>query len=250
MNPLLLPLGATPLVRTWFASTGAAARPDLSRVLSDYQTQDDRMTDWRPKAWGAITVPFTDSVRLTATEGNLLDNLSRDRGLVGLSTFRDIKDQAFDVSAARYPAPTTFPSHVGTSAREQRAWIQNDGQRDAFRHAYWSALLTKNFGEEWARQFTTAHEGLPGVNPADREAMDLYNNEVGRQIALANPHASDGQLADLVQQAVTDGRMVVIDSGGSLQWSDRVPYGQHGIADDPPAAGGHPVPDGSASADS
>jgi hypothetical protein len=44
--------------------------------------------------------------------------------------------------------------------------------------------------------------------------------------------------------------MVVIDSGGSLQWSDRVPYGQHGKANDPPATGGNPVPDGNASADS
>ena len=38
---------------------------------------------------------------------------------------------------------------------------------------------------------------LPG-NSADREAMDLYNNEVGRQIALAHPDASRQELADLV----------------------------------------------------
>jgi hypothetical protein len=245
-------ISSLPLIATHFlpmsAAGSAGVRPDLNKVLADYQTQDDKMTDWRPKAWGSITIPFTDSVRLTETEGDLLDNLSRDRGLSGMSDFRDIKDAAFDVSAARYPAPTTFPSYVGTSGRDQRMWVQNDGQRDAFRHAYWNALLTKNFGENWTQQFTTAHEGAPG-NPADREAMDLYNNEVGRQIALANPNASDEQLADLVQQAVTDGKMVVIDSGGNLQWSDRVPYGQHGIANDAPAAGGRPVPDGNASAD-
>jgi hypothetical protein len=226
----------------------AGARPDLHDILTDYQTQDDQVIDWRPKAWGAITVPFTDSVKITQTEGKLLDNLSRDRGLSGLRDFRDIRDQAFDTSKARYPAPTSFPSYVGTTNHDRNMWISNDGHRDAFRHAYWNALLTKNFGEEWTRQFTTAHEGIPG-NEASREAMDLYNNEVGRKITLANPHATDEELADLVQQAVTDGKTVVVDSAGHLQWSDRVAYGQHGIAKDPPMAGGHPVPDGTASAD-
>jgi hypothetical protein len=222
-------------------------RPPLHEVLNDYQVQDDAMQDWSPKVWGAVPVPFQDSVRLTRTEGALLDNLSRDRGLLGLQKFKDIRDAAFDVSEARYPLPTSFPSYVGGTAQERSMWIQNDGQRDAFRHAYWNALLTAEFGAEWTEQFATAHEAAPG-NPADREAMDLYNNEVGRQIALANPGATPEQLADLVQQAVTDGRMIVIDAGGALQWSDRVPYGQHGIADDPSGAGGQAVPDGRASA--
>lgn len=249
MNPMLLPLGAIHFVPQVVANAASSAgRPDLSKVLSDFQTQDDSMINWRPKAWGAVEVPFTDSVRLTATEGKLLDNLSRDRGLMGLSDFKDIRDQAFDVSEARYPKPSSIPPEVGTDPRDQRMWVQNDGHRDAFRHAYWSALLTKNFGGEWAGQFTTAHEGVPG-NPADREAMDLHNNEVGRQIALANPNATDKELADLIQQAVTDGKMVVIDKAGDLQWSDKVPYGQHGKANDPPAAGGRPAPAGDASAD-
>ena len=222
-------------------------RPDLNTVLHDYQVKDDRMENWSAKAWGAIPVPFTDEVRLTATEGQLLDNLSRDRGLMGLQTFKDIRDEAFSVSEARYPAPTSFPSYVGTDAKSRSAWVQNDGQRDAFRHAYWNARLTKEFGAEWTQQFTTAHEGLPG-NSADREAMDLYNNEVGRQIAIAHPGASDTELADLVQQAVADGKMIVIDAGGNLQWSDRVPDGQHGIANDPPATGVIGTPNGDASA--
>jgi hypothetical protein len=224
-----------------------AARPDLNKVLDDYQQQEDRMTEWSPKFFGSIPIPLTSDYKVTATEGDLLDNLSRDRGLVGMSKFEDIKDQAFDVSADRYPKPATFPSQAGSTDRERVRWTQNDGHRDAFRHAYWNALLTKNFGEEWTRQFANAHEGVPG-NQADREAMDLYNNEVGRKIALDNPGASDAELADLVQKAVSDGKMVVIDSAGKLQWSDQVAYGQHGKADDAPKVGGRAIPDGSASA--
>lgn len=64
---------------------------------------------------------------------------------------------------------------------------------------------------------------------ANREAMDLYNNSIGIQIGAANPNATPEQRADLVQEAVTQGQTVVINSGGNLQWSDRVPIGQHGL---------------------
>ncbi|MFN3495913.1 MAG: DUF6973 domain-containing protein [Hydrogenophaga sp.] len=117
----------------------------------------------------------------------------------------------------------------GIPADRTNEWQGNDGHRDAFRHSYWSARLTQEYGADWARAFTTAHEGLPG-NTADREAMDLYNNSVGIQIAAANPRATPGQLADLVQQAVAKGNTVVIDASGNLEWSDRVALGQHGLA--------------------
>ena len=64
-----------------------------------------------------------------------------------------------------------------------------DNQTDAFRHAYANALMTQKFGEEWTRKFATAHEGREN-NYASSEAMDLYNNEIGRQIAVDNPNAS------------------------------------------------------------
>lgn len=53
--------------------------------------------------------------------------------------------------------------------------------------------------------------------------MDLYNNEVGRRIALENPDASEGDLADLVEQAIADGEMVVIDGEGNLVPSNSIP---------------------------
>ena len=96
--------------------------------------------------------------------------------------------------------------------------------------------MTRELGEEFAQAFTSAHEGVPG-NPADKEAMDLYNNEVGRNIAVRHPDANNEQLAVLVMEALNDGRLIVIDGNGRLAWSDQVAWGLTGYADDAPAQG-------------
>ncbi len=202
----------------------SAPRPNLNTVRTEYQVADDKVITYRPRAFGAVDIPFTDGVRITKTEGALLDKLTQGRGLLGLNGFNDIKNDAFSQGEARYP---NNPLPSGIPANREREWQGNDGHRDAFRHAYWSARLAQEYGPDWARAFTTAHEGLPG-NFANREAMDLYNNSIGIQIGAANPNATPQQLADLVQKAVTDGKTVVMQSNGDLQWSDRVPVGQHG----------------------
>ncbi|WP_429001295.1 DUF6973 domain-containing protein [Vandammella animalimorsus] len=142
-------------------------------------------------------MPFGPSQVLSKTEGALLDKLQFSRGLVGLYEFKSIRDDALAQANNRYPRAT-----------------QTDGHGDAFRHAYWNALMTREFGIEFAKQFATAHEGL--ADTSDAEAMDLYNNEVGRRIPMENPNASPQELADLVQDAVKNGEMVVIDKKANL----------------------------------
>ncbi|MFA5123960.1 LysM peptidoglycan-binding domain-containing protein, partial [Zavarzinia sp.] len=213
---------------------------ELDRILHDYQiAEDPRGTViWSP---GGIAGWFSDEKReLTATEADLMDSLS----ILGLKDMRDVKGKAETLALERYPKPEDlrpdFPRNPEVRAGFD-TWAQNDGHTDAFRHAYWNALMTKRFGEDFAARFASAHEGLHG-NPADREAMDLYNNEVGRRIATKNPDASEEELADLVQQAIENGEMVVIDRDGELAWSDEVGYGQHGEANDGPAPGVIRVP--------
>lgn len=200
----------------------APGKPSLEQIERDYQVQDDTMTDYEPNYVGW----FVDAVRMTRTEADLLDNLQVQKGLLGLDGFKGIRDDAFSESESRY----------GGAGAE-------DGHQDAFRHAYWNALMTREYGPDFAAAFGTAHEGVPG-NPSDREAMDLYNNEVGRRIAIENPDASPEELAGLVEQAVADGEMVVIDGNGDLAWSDGVPLGETGHADGEPADGKLGTPDG------
>jgi hypothetical protein len=226
-----------------------AARRTLARltpaeILEQYQVNEDQTAVWSPKLGGVIPIPFADSRELTVTEGRLLDSLTFGRGLVGLSRFRDIATSAFDVSTRQFPDPPSVPSYV--PAGQERNWRNNDGHRDAFRHCFWNARLVKEFNYDWTRQFTTAHEALPG-NTASREAMDLYNNEVGRNIARDNPDASVDELARLVRQAVDEGRLIVVNQSGNLAWSNTVPLWEHGIAPETTRAGAIAVPAGDAS---
>src|ERR1017187_7542453 len=92
----------------------------------------------------------------------------------------------------------------------------HNGRGDAFRHAYWSALMTRNGGLQMAKRYGYAHEAVPpgdGTHPvivgkglmltqprAERE-MDEFNNAAGRSIGQANTAASDQDLAEVVDQA-------------------------------------------------
>ena len=73
-----------------------------------------------------------------------------------------ITDQARDYSHQEFP---------------KQHWLQ-----DALRHISWSYLLTKEFGSDFAKQVTDAHEINPGNTP-DEHAMDYHNNAVGRRFA-------------------------------------------------------------------
>jgi hypothetical protein len=200
-------------------------RKPPAEILGEYQVSDDKMTEWKPSGagtWladklGQVDLDAMEPKVITEKEAEMLDDLS----IFEKKAFQDIHDQAFDVADERYASED-----------------QNDDHNDAFRHAYWNALMADEYGTEWAHDYGTAHERIPGNNAA-REAMDLYNNEVGRQIADENPGASREELADLVQQAVTDGRMVVVaPDGQSLVYTDQITSAETGKADDSPAAEG------------
>ncbi|MCZ6467061.1 MAG: hypothetical protein O6829_07290, partial [Alphaproteobacteria bacterium] len=70
-----------------------------------------------------------------------------------------------------------------------------DLKQDAFRHAYWSYLVTQLFAADLAKGFGDAHE-ISTPNPAGGRLMDLYNNNTGRKLAL-DP-ANKGRPADVV----------------------------------------------------
>ncbi|PWW58358.1 DUF6973 domain-containing protein [Actinokineospora spheciospongiae] len=112
-----------------------------------------------------------------------------------------------------------------------------DGHSDAFRHAYWNAMVVNRFGPEWAAQYTTAHERVD-TNSATAEAMDLHNNEIGRRIAAEHPDAGPGELKGYIDKAVRDGEVVVVGSDGRLVPSSEVATGETGRAQDDPATGG------------
>ncbi|SFB77815.1 hypothetical protein SAMN04487907_101593 [Zunongwangia mangrovi] len=86
-----------------------------------------------------------------------------------------------------------------------------DNRENAFRHAYWNFLIAEkvfqknNSVEEsiiWAKKITDLHERM-APNKALARAMDLHNNDVGRNIFSNNPEENAVEsLQDLMDSAV------------------------------------------------
>jgi len=179
----------------------AANDPNSRRpagAMEFYQVQDDPDSPpfLSPTGVGASTYGLS----LTASEAAIFRELSDHDKL----RFIEIRKEAIAAGRAAYPSPDG-----------------NDDHADAYRHAYWTARLSHEFGPDFAQRYTTAHEALPG-NQGPREAMDLHNNEVGRQVALAHPNASPEELRRLIADAVRRGDTVVINPHGQLTYTDQI----------------------------
>ena len=191
-------------------------RPPLDEILTEYQVDavdPEDMTTWRPDLAPPLD-RFT--IGVTDVEAGLLDELGTFDEIGWANMARNTNNDALE----RFPMPDDWPG------QNLLTW-NNNGHTDAYRHALWNARMSQSFGEDWTAAYATAHEMVPG-NEAAREAMDLYNNEVGRQIARDNPDASDAELQQLVADALENGELLVVDQNGDLAWSDQVAYGEHG----------------------
>jgi len=93
---------------------------------------------------------------------------------------------------------------------------------DAFRHCFWSAILSRELGFQKALQFTTFHESRSDNPPAEKE-MDLHNNFVGLNIGKQFIHIapgvgefieSDKEISDRCYKAYQEGKLKVSLSKG------------------------------------
>lgn len=101
----------------------------------------------------------------------------------------------------------------------------HQNSHDAFRHAYWNALMLRLMGYNLAKEFADAHESEPDLSDKNYEIdveMDLYNNEVGRQLALEYPNLSDEELAYKIVSKVSFGYMKIFSSNNELISSNRI----------------------------
>lgn len=96
------------------------------------------------------------------------------------------------------------------------------GKKDAFRHTYWMAVLSSQFGWKKARALGRAHE-IGNKKAFDKNIlehgflpdftsmkMDLWNNEVGIEIGRQNKNASSESLKELVLHHILDGKCKII----------------------------------------
>lgn len=195
-------------------------RPSLA-VVAAYQVTDQSQRVTYPDGWLTPAGWIFGSEEVQASEAAILHELSPTEQI----RFRELRDEAFAAGEERFPAGEG-----------------DDNHQDAFRHAYWNALMTSQHGPEWTERFANAHESVAG-NPALRETMDLYNNNIGRTIAMAHPNASQEELAALVEAAVRQGHTTVVGADGQLHYSDQVSPDETGHPAETPAPGRLPVPE-------
>src|SRR5690606_17258575 len=212
--------------------------PELARILREYQVSaSDEMIVFPSGTLLDILRTYDPEFQpkaMTKEEAAALADLatSPPDGPLNLKTFYAIKDEAIAAASTAYPELDDDKNRLSLS----------DGHADAFRHAYWNARMTQEFGEEWTSTFASAHEMIDG-NPAGREAMDLYNNELGRTIGAQNMDASPEELQQRIREAIDNNQALVIQKtpdGGQVAFSNSVAPGENTIL---PGAG-VPMPNG------
>jgi hypothetical protein len=89
---------------------------------------------------------------------------------------------------------------------------QPDGPADAYKHALWNFLMTRWLGPHVAKQAGDAHE-VSDPNPLGARLMDLFDNNIGRGLALDPALRDKGLRWDLreapfhIYQALLNGEL-------------------------------------------
>lgn len=111
---------------------------------------------------------------------------------------------------------------------------ETGGQLDAFRHAFWMALLSQKIKPGKVRLLGKAHEKgnylgfkkrkLEDGVCADKASceMDLWNNEIGIEIGITNKSMPINELKTVVIQKIKSGDLKVIKKDGSGNCLDKL----------------------------
>ncbi|MCB0380309.1 MAG: hypothetical protein KDD24_03570 [Flavobacteriales bacterium] len=128
----------------------------------------------------------------------------------------------FHPFVAKKALQISMEARKSTAEVKQQKLLKGEGngdQVDAFRHAYWMALLTFEIGERRARKLGKAHEKgnyqqfkkgktEDGVLPDKISSeMDLFNNELGIEIAKT---ITTEKLIELIINKVKSGYAKII----------------------------------------
>jgi len=103
------------------------------------------------------------------------------------------------------------PPDAGTETAARFGANGHNDRADAFRHCYWSALMTKRANVKFARDLATAHETGTDRQPQAEFDMDMHNNAEGREVGLLGENQTDDWLADVCINKITRGELVWLE---------------------------------------
>ena len=119
----------------------------------------------------------------------------------------DTRTAADTANEAVLETSRRFDEEIGAAQTEGRNVAHND-HIDAYRHAYWSFRMTRELGAQQAKEVGDIYE-VRYRNEDDGELlMDLYNNRVGRELAL-DPRNDGRSAAEVVNEAFEKGLLRV-----------------------------------------
>ncbi len=105
-----------------------------------------------------------------------------------------------------------FDSHIRALPKKPDGSIDTqlpgfgDNDVDAFRHAYVSGVLTHEYGEQVATLLGWMNELMPSSDSGRGRNMDLWNNEIGRKLALK--HKTRKALLAAIKHALESGQLI------------------------------------------
>ena len=140
---------------------------------------------------GVLAADVTHALDFNSTQGELKAGLPHFWRYWGATEIRD----------AAHDAAEEFAHKHGINVRS------NGGSTaaDAFQHAYASYRMTVRYSAAYAKELGDAHE-VSSPNSSGERAKDLWNNAVGRWLALRDgSNADEWRAFDVVEQAWRDG---------------------------------------------
>jgi hypothetical protein len=204
------------------------ARKDLENYLNGVK---GKLTDTEVE----VNVPGRGNVKMTSKEHEMFFDLAP-QARVWLLSQGGI---AQNVARSAYPDGFVAPPRDanGNPKLDQKYLNDNDGHRDAYRHAMATILVAGGWpenagGREAGFAYMQARELGRSNNPL-AAAMDLHNNAIGYRILKENPDANSNLLSHLVKKSIERGEMLVITKDGNLAWSNEVKLHEHGSSSHP-----------------
>lgn len=76
---------------------------------------------------------------------------------------------------------------------------------DAFRHAFFNALNSRDMGKWLAKKLSDAHESETPIIWSLEVKMDLFNNNIGHQAGHDFPNNNDTQMINLIKDKINNG---------------------------------------------
>lgn len=166
----------------------AGASSDLEKFLNTGVGPEDRIDmrgDIKIVLRGAEHHIGVRTVRKGSESGIQLDPESL-KNLTEAFNTRITEPEADIIATNPLKAPRLLALKYKAEQKADESFGDDQGQHDAYKYVYWSYVLTKAFGAEFAGKVTTAHEtDVPGQPEAER-AMDMHNGVIGREYAARN----------------------------------------------------------------